>query len=205
MVSSTARIHPVCKALTLVVAAGSFRLLIFPGNVAEPGAMARLAKLAAYLDSASSIITKYTPKSRPRHSVIDVLTIHSSDRHALELYDFPQPSIFPAFDPHRAYKKIYCDGPSYHRGDGRAYEAYGISKEVGAVVVVRPDMHTALVAGLEDVEMLERYFGGFMLEAEGGGSPGSECGVVRHPVWESEEEGAGANGEAVEAPAALPV
>lgn len=83
----------------------------------------------------------------------------SSDRLSVELYDFPQPSIFPSNDPHTAYKKVYVDGPSCelmdsslgaeraradtfaadHRGDGKAYEAYGISKEQGAIVVVRPD------------------------------------------------------------------
>lgn len=108
----------------------------------------------------------------------------SSDRHALELYDFPQPSIFPAGDPHRAYKKVYCDGPSYHRGDGKAYEAYGICKQEGALIVVRPDMYVGLVTGMEDTDALDGYFSQFMLEAAGGGSPGSECGVVSPPVWD---------------------
>lgn len=193
--------------------------------------MARLRKLAAYLDSPTSVVSKYTPKGRSRHSVIDVITIRtpsltaplphlppspaptdpsappplaptdSSDRHALELFDFPQPSIFPAHDPRAAYKKIYCDGPSYHRGDGRAYEAFGISKEEGAVVVVRPDMYTALVTGLEDTDVLDQYFGGFMLEAEGGGFPGSECGVVQPPVWDDVPK---ADPATAELPAALP-
>lgn len=128
------------------------------------------------------------------------LSADSSDRHALELYDFPQPSIFPAHDPHAAYKKIFCDGPSYHRGDGKLYEAYGIPKDQGAIVVVRPDMYTGLVTGLEDTDVLDAYFGQFMLPAADGGYPGSACGVVQPPAWEEVEvSGAG------EARVALPV
>lgn len=164
---------------------GAFRVLVFPGNVAEEKAMQRLQKLASYLDGAESVVSKYTPASRPRSSVIDVITIRefrvcacgeasrgadlfwaatdSSDRHAVPLYDFPQPSIFPSNDPHTAYKKVYVDGPCCEvslgaatstcpltprarsadfNGDGKAYEKYGISKEEGAIVVVRPDQCT---------------------------------------------------------------
>jgi hypothetical protein len=139
-----------------------------------------LQRLADYLDGPDSVVSKYTPSTLSRSAVIDVVTIRSSpfphsflslfsrltlsartdsaDRTKLELYDFPQPSIF---QPHN-YKRIYADNPSCsspsfsspplpksssrcffpfadHRGDGKAYEAYGISKEEGAIVVVRPD------------------------------------------------------------------
>lgn len=105
---------------------GAFRLLVFPGNVAQPAAMDRLKKLATYLDGPESIVSKYTPATADRASVVDVITIRafpprssrahltllllidSSPRLDLGLYDFPQPSIFP---PHN-YKKIYADGPS---------------------------------------------------------------------------------------------
>lgn len=93
------------------------------------------------------------------------LRLDSSPRTSVELYDLPQPSIF---HPHN-YKRVYVDEPSCeslslivstfhalvkcsrmpligalpfptdHRGDGKAYETYGIDKEVGAIVVVRPD------------------------------------------------------------------
>lgn len=57
---------------------GAFRLLVFPGNVAEPKLMGRLKDLALYLDAPESIISKYTPASRPRDSVIDVITIREN-------------------------------------------------------------------------------------------------------------------------------
>ncbi|GAA5934705.1 hypothetical protein JCM1841_001782 [Sporobolomyces salmonicolor] len=158
---------------------GAYRLLVFPGNVAEPKAMDRLKRLANYLDSADSCVSKYTPSNLPRWSVIDPITIHSSPRTSVELYDFPQPSIF---HPHN-YKRIYVDEPSYHRGDGKAYEAYGISKEEGALVVVRPDQYVALIVGLEDTDLLDAYFAQTMLPQQDGGHPGSKVAKVLPPDW----------------------
>jgi hypothetical protein len=50
-------------------------MLVFPGNIAEPRLMTRLKRFARWLDSSESPVSKYTPRSRPRHSVIDVVTI----------------------------------------------------------------------------------------------------------------------------------
>ncbi|GJN93616.1 hypothetical protein Rhopal_006673-T1 [Rhodotorula paludigena] len=158
---------------------GAFRILVFPGDVAKPQLMQRLEKFAAYLDSPESVVSKYTPSNLPRWSIIDPVTIHAAERTSLELYDFPQPSIF---HPHN-YKRLYVDGPSHHRGDGKAYEAYGISKEEGAVVVVRPDQYIGLITGLEDTDTLDAYFAQFMLPAKDGGFPGSKVPKVLPPDW----------------------
>ncbi|KAJ8292420.1 Phenol hydroxylase [Rhodotorula toruloides] len=158
---------------------GAFRLLVFPGDITKPAAKERLQKLADYLDSPESVVSKYTPGDLPRWAVIDPVTVHCAERTAVELYDFPQPSIF---QPHN-YKRIYCDGPSHHRGDGKAYETYGISKEEGAIVVVRPDQYTGLIVGLEDTDMLDAYFAQFMLPAKDGGHPGAKVAEVLPPDW----------------------
>ncbi|GAA6017808.1 hypothetical protein JCM11491_004628 [Sporobolomyces phaffii] len=162
---------------------GAYRVLVFAGNVAEPGPMARLKRLAEYLDSPESPVSKFTPSHLPRWSVIDPVTIHSSPRTSVELYDFPQPSIF---HPHN-YKRIYVDEPSYHRGDGKAYETYGISKEVGAIVVVRPDQYVGLVVGLEDYALLDDYFSAFLVAAKDGGLPGHKIERVSPPDWSQVE------------------
>ncbi|BGO94437.1 hypothetical protein NBRC10512v2_006547 [Rhodotorula toruloides] len=158
---------------------GAFRLLVFPGDITKPAAKERLQKLADYLDSPESVVSKYTPGDLPRWAVIDPVTVHCAERTAVGLYDFPQPSIF---HPHN-YKRIYCDGPSHHRGDGKAYETYGISKEEGAIVVVRPDQYTGLIVGLEDTDMLDAYFAQFMLPAKDGGHPGAKVAEVLPPDW----------------------
>ncbi|GAA6061800.1 hypothetical protein JCM10212_004856 [Sporobolomyces blumeae] len=163
---------------------GAYRLLVFAGNVAEKGPMERLERLAAYLDGPDSPVSKYTPSTLPRWAVIDAVTIHSSPRTSVELYDLPQPSIFL---PHN-YKRVYVDEPSYHRGDGKAYDTYGIDKEEGAIVVVRPDQYVGLVTGLEDFDVLDAYFAQFMLPARDGGLPASKIEKVAPPDWSKVED-----------------
>ncbi|GAA5847228.1 hypothetical protein JCM9279_006147 [Rhodotorula babjevae] len=158
---------------------GAFHLLVFPGDVTKPAAMDRLAKLAEYLDGPDSVVSRYTPANMPRWSVVDPITIHCAPRTAVELYDFPQPSIFY---PHN-YKRVFADEPSYHRGDGKAYETYGISKEEGAVVVVRPDQYTGLIVGLEDTDLLDEYFARILVPAKDGGFPASKVKKVSPPDW----------------------
>ncbi|GAA6022017.1 hypothetical protein JCM10207_002409 [Rhodosporidiobolus poonsookiae] len=158
---------------------GAFRLLVFAGDVATEKGKERLQKLADYLDGPESVVSKYTPGDLRRDSVISVVTIHAANRTDVELYDFPQPSIF---HPHN-YKIIYVDGPSHHRGDGKAYEAYGISKDEGALVVVRPDQYVGLVTSLDDTSALDAYFAQFLLPAKNGGFPGSKVPKVLPPDW----------------------
>ena len=56
------------------------------------------------------------------------------------------------------------DTDMYGRSGGGAYEAYGISREEGAVVVVRPDGYVGMVAPFEHVEDITKYFASFMTE-----------------------------------------
>ena len=56
------------------------------------------------------------------------------------------------------------DGESYYEGHGQAYERYGIDPVRGCVVLVRPDQHVAWIGELEDVQGLERYFTGILVE-----------------------------------------
>ncbi|BGP57620.1 hypothetical protein JCM8202v2_005264 [Rhodotorula sphaerocarpa] len=158
---------------------GAWQVLVFAGDVSQPAAMDRLRKLADYLDSPESIVSKYTPPDRKRWDVVSVVTIHCAPRTALELYDFPQPSIF---HPHQ-YDRIYADDASYYDGHGKAYEIYGISKEEGAIVVVRPDQYVGLVVGLEDTARLDAFCARFMVPDPNGGFPGSAVEKVLPPDW----------------------
>ncbi|TKA50056.1 hypothetical protein B0A53_06488, partial [Rhodotorula sp. CCFEE 5036] len=167
---------------------GAWRILVFAGDVAQPAVMERLRRLNVYLDGPESVVSKYTPPDGKRWDVVDVITVHCAERTSLELYDFPQPSIF---HPHN-YDRIYVDGPSHYHGDGKAYEAYGISKEEGAIVVVRPDQcetllvfisNVGLIVGLEDTALLDDYFSRFMRPDPQGGYPGSLVKTVSPPDW----------------------
>ena len=47
---------------------------------------------------------------------------------------------------------------------GKAYSTYGIDRDAGAIVVVRPDGYVGIVAPVEDVGVLNTYFSGFMIQ-----------------------------------------
>ncbi|KFA68905.1 hypothetical protein S40285_08992 [Stachybotrys chlorohalonatus IBT 40285] len=56
------------------------------------------------------------------------------------------------------YECAFLDARLETSCDGTAYERWGVDKQKGAVVVVRPDMHVGWVGDIEDVKELEGYF-----------------------------------------------
>ncbi|KAK7204882.1 phenol 2-monooxygenase [Myxozyma melibiosi] len=146
---------------------GRWRIVNFAGDFKQvPELSKKLNWLGEYLAGESSFIKKYTPPGAKVDSVIEVLTVHASKRVETEWDDFPL-----AFRPRDCagrmdYWKIYVDDDSFHEGHGHAYEKYGIDREVGAYVVVRPDGYVSMVEplGEEGIEKIAGFFGGFMIE-----------------------------------------
>ncbi|KAF2455021.1 phenol hydroxylase [Lineolata rhizophorae] len=146
---------------------GRFRLVIFAGDVSLAGQKARLDGLCKALAEPGSFLRRLTPGDAGIDAVVEVLALHSAPRRALEwLADFPE--VLHPWRPRSGweYDRIFVDAESYHEGHGRAYEGYGVDKERGCVVVLRPDQYVAYVGELEDVADLERYFGAVLLEPE---------------------------------------
>jgi hypothetical protein len=134
---------------------GRFRIVVFAGNVANPQQNARLREFCQYLESSS--FASHLVKD------IDVLTLHSSKRHDVELLrDFPD--ILHPFDAKMGwdYDSIYVDDESYHQGYGDAYKGYGVDRESGCVVVARPDQYVGYIGELseEGCKGVEAYFRG---------------------------------------------
>ena len=50
----------------------------------------------------------------------------------------------------------------FKRTGGNGYKTYGIDPLLGAVVVVRPDGYVSMVAPLDSVQDINKYFAGFM-------------------------------------------
>lgn len=50
----------------------------------------------------------------------------------------------------------------YRNAVGDGYEAYGIDRAEGAIVVVRPDGYVAKVTSIDRVSELDVYFSSFM-------------------------------------------
>ncbi|KAF8849456.1 phenol hydroxylase [Acephala macrosclerotiorum] len=138
---------------------GRWRIIVFAGNIVSPSQSSRIYQLA---ESLEPLIHQYTPKSAKIDSRIEILTLHSGKRHEVEIFDFPE--LFRPWTEGEGwdYWKIFVDDVSYHEGDGKAYEGYGVDKEKGCLVVVRPDGYVGWVGGLENIGDVEGYFGGFM-------------------------------------------
>lgn len=153
---------------------GLFHILLFAGDVSEPEQMNRVHNFATEMSSRSHMLPlqrrQHLHRSRrPQSSeepaaVARLLTIHSAPRQAVEIHDFPS-LLFP-YDEELGYDYncIFVDGESYYEGHGRAYEGYGIDPVRGCVVLIRPDQHVAWIGELEDVQGLERYFAGILVE-----------------------------------------
>ncbi|RCK58912.1 Phenol 2-monooxygenase [Candida viswanathii] len=146
---------------------GRFRVLLFAGDIkGSPKNMDVLCDFQELLDSNDFFAKKYTPVNAFENSVIDVVTIHSSDRHNVELEDFPAFTHPLDYKRRCDYWRLYTGvGETYHEGSIDAYDAYGIDKTKGAIIVLRPDSHVAVVtdfsvAGLKEVD---NYFGKFMI------------------------------------------
>ena len=143
---------------------GRFRIVLFAGNIRNPAQRKRVDRFCAALDAPDRFIHRATPAGQPIDSVVEVLTIHSAPRTETELLrDFP-PVLHP-FDEHVGwdYSKVYVDDISYHEGYGDAYKNYGVDRERGCVVAVRPDQYVGWIGELEDFDELEKYFEGFLV------------------------------------------
>ncbi|OCL11154.1 hypothetical protein AOQ84DRAFT_199228 [Glonium stellatum] len=143
-----------------------FRIILFAGNVTSATQKTRIKNFCVKLDAQGSFLRRFTPASCPIDSVIEILTLHSAKRCDVEiLRDFPE--LLHPFDKQVGwdYNKIYVDDESYHEGDNHAYENYGVDKERGCVVVLRPDQYVGYIGDFEDVEDLETYFDGVLVKA----------------------------------------
>ncbi|KAI0098138.1 FAD binding domain-containing protein [Nemania sp. FL0031] len=146
---------------------GRFRIVVFAGDISRPARRDLVNALGAWL--AFSLLPLYprialSPGSDPHSgtmtsrfktdrdpSVIDILLLHTAKRADIEiLRDLHE--VYHPFDSKLGweYDKVFVDEESYHEGNGRAYEGYGVDPEEGALVVVRPDGYVGLVAGVEE-------------------------------------------------------
>lgn len=147
---------------------GHWRILVFAGNISHPPQLSRYNTLGTFLSSPSSPIQKYTPRNQAIDSVIEILTIHSAKRKEIELGDLME--VFHPFKGEEEgwdYWKVFVDDADcYHEKTGEAYEGYGVDREKGCLVVLRPDQYVAWVGELEDTVEMEAFFGGFMRERQ---------------------------------------
>ena len=137
---------------------GRFRVIVFAGNLADETQQKRVKRLGEELADPDSFLWRFTPPKEPIDSTIEILTVHSAPRQKVELLDLHE--IFHPFHPEQGwdYNKVFVDDISYHEGHGQAYMNYGVDKERGCMVIVRPDQYVGWIGELEGVRDMDRYF-----------------------------------------------
>jgi phenol 2-monooxygenase (NADPH) len=142
---------------------GRWRMIVFAGDLLDASQSRRIQRLGAALALPTSVLSTYTPTNAPVDSVIELLTVHSSPRTAVELSDLPD--VFHPYDEELGwdYWKVFADDVAHHEGFEDAYGKYGINRREGCIVVCRPDQHVGYIGALEDVDDVERYFAGILI------------------------------------------
>ena len=137
---------------------GAWRLYAFADARGD-----KLQALAAFLHTSErSPVRRYTPHGVDVDSVIDVRAIFQCGHRDMKLE-----TLHPFFLPRKGrfrlidYEKVFT--PDLRAGID-IFDARGINRETGALVVVRPDQHIANVLPLDAHDDLAAGFAAFMLD-----------------------------------------
>jgi hypothetical protein len=142
---------------------GRWRIYAFADRSTESQLAPKLEKLLDYLDNdPKSPLNRFTPKSWDRDGVFDLRAIYQEHHRDLTIEQM-HPLLRPPVGKYglRDYEKVLT---SDHTGGRDIFDLRQISREAGALVVVRPDMYVAQVLPLGAHEELAAFFAGFMLD-----------------------------------------
>jgi phenol 2-monooxygenase len=131
---------------------GRWRIVVFAGDLTS-SRLRVVQDLGVALDE---LVRGYKGLGDIRGSSIEVILLHSGARASMNLLD-------PKDDRH--YGQIFSDDACQFEPCGSAYEEYGVSKEHGCLVVLRPDQHVSCLGPLEDVGSVRSFFTDFMRSA----------------------------------------
>ncbi|EJF56271.1 thioredoxin-like protein [Dichomitus squalens LYAD-421 SS1] len=133
------------------------KILVYAGDIKVEASMKRLHALGENMGTSNSFLWRFGQGAYEK--VFDMLCICATKKDDMDFTDVPK-----FFRSHWS-KVLLDDTDMYGRSGGGAYEAYGISREEGAIVVVRPDGYVGVVAPFDHVDDINQYFASFMLEA----------------------------------------
>lgn len=124
---------------------GAWRLYVFADyhSSLSPGSEARA--LCEFLASSDSPLRRFTPREADPDSVIDVRSIFQQSHHELDLAGLPS-VLLPRKGRYGLIdnEKAFCVAP-----DDDIFALRGIDRELGCMVLVRPDQYVADIFGLE--------------------------------------------------------
>jgi phenol 2-monooxygenase len=121
-------------------------------------------RLCGYLESGEgSPVLAHTRPGEDIDCVINLRAIFQQDFRSLEHVAMPSllrpaKGVYGLFD----YEKVYC---SDHKGGEDIFAMRGIDREMGCIIIVRPDQYVAQVLPLEARSELAAFFGKFLLSS----------------------------------------
>ncbi|EJF59085.1 hypothetical protein DICSQDRAFT_65759 [Dichomitus squalens LYAD-421 SS1] len=134
-----------------------FKVLVFVGNTPDKAQAARVQALADWMVRPDRFLVRFGKGDSAK--VFDIWSISSAKKRDVNYIDLP-----PLFRPHWSHV-LLDDTDMYARVGGGGYDAYGIDKQEGAIVIVRPDGYVGMVAPYERVKDVDAYFASFMTHA----------------------------------------
>jgi phenol 2-monooxygenase (NADPH) len=141
---------------------GAWRIYVFADRNDPTSENSRLRELCEFLASDASPITRYTPADADPDSVIDVRAVFQQGHRELAVDGMPSVLLprkgrFGLID----YEKMFCPDPEAED----IFELRGVNREIGCMVVVRPDQYVAHVLPLHGHEALADFFAGILIVA----------------------------------------
>lgn len=145
---------------------GRWRLYAFAGKQDNGGTESGIRALCEYLtDAPASPLRRFTPAGCDIDSVFDLRAIFQQPHPELALEAMPA-LLVPRKGRYglQDYEKVFC---APLNGGQDIYDARGIDRTRGCLVIVRPDQYVAQVLPLAARQELAEFFGGFMIDASG--------------------------------------
>ena len=141
---------------------GAWRIYVFADRNDPTSENSRLRELCEFLASDASPITRYTPATADPDSVINVRAVFQQGHRELAVDGMPSVLLprkgrFGLID----YEKMFCPDPEAED----IFELRGVNREIGCMVVVRPDQYVAHVLPLHGHEALADFFAGILIAA----------------------------------------
>jgi phenol 2-monooxygenase (NADPH) len=141
---------------------GAWRVYIFADRNNPIGEDSRARELCEFLESDASPIKRVTPAGAEPDSVIDVRAVFQQGHRDLAVDKMP-PVLLPRKGKFGLidYEKMFCPDP----GADDIFDLRGVNRDMGCMVVVRPDQYVSHVLPLHEHEALTEFFAGILVDA----------------------------------------
>ncbi|KAI4756407.1 2-polyprenyl-6-methoxyphenol hydroxylase [Aureobasidium sp. EXF-3400] len=139
---------------------GRWRIVIFVGDIKEPAGKERLDIVTNYLNSTGSPLMRRSTSGVNLDSNIELLLLLAGHQNDIEVFRDIPALYLPIHTKYNMadINNVFIDDESITGGHGQAYGSYGVDKDHGCVVVIRPDQYVSMVTSIPNVSKIGRFF-----------------------------------------------